>query len=369
MVPELLRGVVMGMCTSAVQGWTLGVALAAVVGGAAALAQPLSLPPAPAGVQVTTEYGMQFSTIVAGPQEWASPQFDIFQGRFPRWGAVQNSYRISRTEVTLADYVGFFNVLSTNPSFLPDSPALRSELAFGEAIGFRRDVDYTGPGTRWLLQSELSGRRAVDWSSWYFAAMFCNYLHNDRSTNPNAVLSGVYDLRNWNQNAPQQRERSPNARFWLPSAHEWYRAVYFRPDTQTWLTYPTADDQAVIYGAPGIGLAMIDIGFSIPVAQYAVQSPWGLFDAAGNAREWTEFSWPIGLPDEPVSGRMAMGSYVGSSLESAAFYDQIGAYYFLDPEVARGGFRIAAAIPAPTSCTIVFLVCVFGLRRNSRRSI
>ncbi|MFN9022821.1 MAG: hypothetical protein ACK5XK_05745, partial [Phycisphaerales bacterium] len=86
-------------------------AVAVGVGGVSSvLAQ---LPPAPAGVEVTTIHGIEFSTIGnPGNSAFNSSEFegrpnyrfnDIMQNR----GTVNAAYRISRSEITASQWIDF----------------------------------------------------------------------------------------------------------------------------------------------------------------------------------------------------------------------------------------------------------------------
>lgn len=102
---------------------------------AAAMAQPL--PPAPAGVPVTHEYGYEFVTIGAlNNAPYSGPTSNGYPGGR---GSVSYEYRIARTEVSTDQWMEFANVVarqdlnlyfSINPSFWGASP----------------DDTYTGPG-------------------------------------------------------------------------------------------------------------------------------------------------------------------------------------------------------------------------------
>jgi hypothetical protein len=92
--------------------------LAAALGfGPTALAQPIPLPPAPAGVEVTREAGFEFVTVRApNATGYPNPTFtwtgvnpwQEYQGR----GAATHPYRISRTEMTTGQWMSFLNAFA-----------------------------------------------------------------------------------------------------------------------------------------------------------------------------------------------------------------------------------------------------------------
>jgi len=344
----------------------MGLGCAAVLAGAGwAGAQPVALPPAPAGVEVTREQGFEFVTVRGGGEQWTAPQYDPFFGTAPKFGAVVSDYRISRTEVRVADFVDFFNVLSTHPSQLPAVTAVRVDVRSGPTMGLVEDRSYSGPGVRWQV-APGQGNLPIDGVSWYTAAMFCNYLHNDRLPTMDAVLSGAYDLRLFSDGQAEPRSHSPNARFWIPSADQWFRAAYYDFNNSMWRETPTPTGDPVIYGLPGIGEAGAGIYSYLPVGQYPLQSPSGMLDAAGSVTEWTEFAWPLQDPSWPVSGRMAVGSGYYDAPELAGYLDRLGNYQFFGPN-SLAGIRLAAAIPTPSSFVVFLLLsfCSFNRRRSA----
>jgi hypothetical protein len=84
-----------------------------VFASSAALAQP-ALPPPPAGVQVTTSYGMEFSTVGyagnrATTQAEAPHLFPPYSMPATPVGAVDHAYRIARTELPASQWLEFAN--------------------------------------------------------------------------------------------------------------------------------------------------------------------------------------------------------------------------------------------------------------------
>jgi formylglycine-generating enzyme required for sulfatase activity len=381
---------------SGLAGGMIGTFAVGVLGGVS-LAQSFALPPAPGGVEVTRSEGIEFVTInppaigTRGYNPIAGPGSD---GR-TNFGTVPHTqpYRIARTEVTSDTWVGFLNSLGQMP---PSDPALLRtlQLAGSDTTSWPglRQINFPGPGFRWYLPNpETDSRIPVMGMNWRVGAIFCNWLHNGRTTNPQHLLSGAYDVSTFGTNPDgtftDQLTRSPGARFWLPSLDEWLTAAHYDPNRPGpdgtpnqggWWQFPTSSDTAPIRGLPGTVNALgqpaqssagLPTNNTLGVAAYpTVQSPWGLFDVSGNGREWTE---TVGLPFAPFPGanpplgnrsRVLEGASFGSNLVPFSNPDELRVWGAADPTWASElpVLRIAAAIPNPSTAAVFavgFLVC------------
>ncbi|HYF14143.1 MAG TPA: SUMF1/EgtB/PvdO family nonheme iron enzyme, partial [Phycisphaerales bacterium] len=222
--------------------------------------------------------------------------------------------------------------------------------------------------------------------SWRMAAMYCNWLHNGKAANREAFLSGAYDVSTFTYESSgafnDQLTRSPGARYFIPSWDEWLKAAHYDPNRQNpdgttggWWLYSNSSDQPFIAGRPGVGTANFgwdefdypgQSPFAVPLGAYTgVTSPWGLYDVAGAAAEWTEeavyrpgFDLPsfrtyegsrwgipsVGLPDH-------VGVWRGDEFPSLSTYDL--------------GFRVAASIPSPAGWGVALgLALITTVRRR-----
>ena len=146
------------------------------------------LPPAPAGVQTRVMEGVEFS-VIGSPGNGAfrsdqRPDQYPVQGR----GSVPYEYGLARTEVTTAQWMEFVNTFSV----------LGGDFTqFGQPIrwGARIDQTYAGPGQRWELNPNRDRAAEVPvWGlSWRESALYCNWLHNGRSSDPVSITHGAYD--------------------------------------------------------------------------------------------------------------------------------------------------------------------------------
>lgn len=361
-----------------------------------ALAQSFSLPPAPAGVEVTRSEGIEFVTVTPPPvgsngyTPIAGPGSD---GR-TNFGTVTQPYRIARTEVTSDNWVQFYNALGAMPLSDPALVQASSFFGSGAAVNWQGLVDtqYPGPGVRWYLPNPTTDSRIpVLGISWRFSAIFCNWLHNGRTTNPQHLLSGAYDVSTFGTNPDgtftDQLTRSPGARFWIPSLDEWLTAAHFDPNRNGqnqggWYQYPTSSDTAPVRGLPGTfnsaGLpaqtsAGVPTNNTLGVAAYAtVQSPWGLLDTSGNGREWTE---SVSLPYSPIPGvepplgpraRILDGASINSTGLPFSNPDELRVWGAAQPtwSFELPALRIAAAIPSPSTVAVFAVAGFCGVRRR-----
>ncbi len=331
----------------------------------------------------TTEYGIEFSTIGSpGNAPWqGDPQLPTYtSGR----GQVNYEYRIGVTEITSAQWLDFVNTFSMRA----DDPNRFWQV---HQSGMRRDTSYTGPGFRYILDPSdpNAGNRPVFGIDWRHAAMYTNWLHNDQSSDLSAIENGAYDTSTFT-NRPagkddggkdgeggpnmalfnDQYTRNPDAKFWIPSLDEWLKAAHFDPDKNGqgpgWWEYSNTSDTAPIPGYPGFGETsggIIDDPFVETISLLAypdVQSPWGLFDTSGGASEWNEEVFFPGFE----RGRGYEGSRAGDDL-----------YELIDSINTTGGsggisggvdfsFRIAAAVPSPSTMGAVLMAGIFYSSRR-----
>ncbi|MCU0688615.1 MAG: formylglycine-generating enzyme family protein [Phycisphaerales bacterium] len=366
-----------------------------------ALAQTFPLPPAPAGVEVTRSEGIEFVTInppaigTRGYNPIAGPGSD---GR-TNFGTVPHTqpYRIARTEVTSDTWVDFYNAIGQMPFSDPAFVQASSFFGSGGIISWSglQDRFFPGPGVRWYLPNPTTDSRVpVMGMNWRFGAIFCNWLHNGRTTNPQHLLSGAYDVSTFGTNPDgtftDQLTRSPGARFWLPSLDEWLTAAHYDPNRPGpdgtpnqggWWQFPTSSDTAPVRGLPGTvnalgqpaqssaGTFIVTPAGSYPLAQ----SPWGLLDASGNAEEWLEsVALPIAVFPQEVPLPGARGRLIdGASISGTSLLgntDPLLVYIGSAPQNSTSlfGLRIAAAIPGPSTAA-VFAAGLAGFACRARR--
>ncbi len=280
-------------------------------------------------------------------------------GQLAGRGSVECLYRISRFEVTSAQWLELLNTFGI----------------YGDPHGFRftisdaivQDFSYGGPGIQYMLHPDIPNAEMVPviGISWRKAARYANWLHNDKAPTLKAVDSGAYDTSTWGQDPDTNAftdapTHEADAKFWIPTMDEWLKAAHYDPNRfgegqGGWWLYPHGSDDPLLPGPPGIGQTSAGYvagpgdlpEYFIPLGAYPeVQSPWGLFDVSGGAAEWTE-DWLF--PNFPRY-RMIDGAPAGEWLFSGVDLDLIYRHTSGFPSfsgLGAGGLRITSAIPVP----------------------
>lgn len=225
--------------------------------------------------------------------------------------------------------------------------------------------------------------------SFWDAARFANWLHNGQPTGVQIAATtedGAYTLSGYTGSDGSSIQRNSGAKWFLPTANEWYKAAYHKNNglTADYWVYPTASnvrpysDQPPGSDAPDTSNTAniwkddgmvngYDDGYAVsaspssntytellltPGGAYSLaSSSYATFDQGGNAFEW----------NETISSSSARGLRGGSYsdgfsdyLISSASYDQLPS----DENNSAFGFRVAT-VPEPT--TLVMTICLLGL--------
>ncbi|MCC5786486.1 MAG: SUMF1/EgtB/PvdO family nonheme iron enzyme [Phycisphaerales bacterium] len=331
-------------------------------------AATVSLPLAAANAQPAPDYGFQWATI----GEPGNTAYDGgFWGMTTGRGSVDYTFRISTLQVTTGQWMGFLNTFSQRDGW----------EYFGRPSrwGASHDYFYSGPGARYLpIDTPNWDMLPVAGISWHEAAMYTNWLHNGKSSDPTSLQTGAYDTGTWgvdpNTGHRTDGGRLPGAKFWIPNLDEWQKAVYYDPDRYApgesgWWLFPNSSDEPLTPGRPGEGETMAGIQeqhsaeWNVPLGAYPqVTTPWGLLDASGGAHEWIEEWTHAAAPQR----RGLNGSYAGQ--HSPELHDRADAFTGSqrpDASAFWGGLRIASVVPAPgTSALAAFMFVALAARRN-----
>lgn len=308
------------------------------------------------------------------------PGNPAYQGPIPGGPLVQNRggvdyvFRIARTEVTTAQWLEFVNAFTTS-----------SDPAFGLGLlpgvwGAQRDLDYNGPGYRWMLRKDTSDAAMlpVAYISWREVALFCNWLNNGKPFDPKMLRTGAYDTSTWGDKFPVFTDESTHlasAQFWIPTLDEWIKAVYYDPNRYGegkggYWQYANSSDNLPVSGSPGVGTTSAGYDTNMPFGEWDIPlgayldalSPWGLWDTSGASQEWTEEV----ITPEFRRARALKGSYAGpaGSIES----DHVSRYSAMYPESAlASGLRVVSAVPSISSGALIVMVIVTTNFRRRRK--
>jgi formylglycine-generating enzyme required for sulfatase activity len=325
-----------------------------IAGGVTSLAQP-------------DPSGIDFVTIGAiGNRGYDGPDPNgLATGR----GRVDYEYRIGRFEVTAGQWVEFMNAALSRPDPIP----------WVEIPG-----EWPGGQTAPFSVHPSRAMQPVGGVTWRTSAIFTNWLHNNKGFDRSAFMSGAYDVSTFgyddNGVFTDQHTRSPGARYWIPSLDEWMKAAYYDPDRPhptggvgAWWLYANGRDTRPVYGMPpsmgGTGeanagfIAPGEAQFDVPLGAYTgITSPWGLFDTAGATAEYTESVY------FSTTTQFRFRQFDGSAWATpTGTLDGAFGFSTIEPSVHdyAFGFRIAAAVPAPSAALVVAAgVCATHRRRR-----
>ena len=235
------------------------------------------------------------------------------------YGAVNNAFSMGKYKVTITQYVAFLNAVAT----VPPNPVIKGlykvEMGdVGEDPGVL--IERIGAGTvgdpyqytvafspSW---GKSSGDRPIPWVTWFDAARFANWMHNGALIGV-STETGAYTLVNYQDQGAVARNQ--DARFFIPSENEWYKAAYYDPTkvgiNQYW-NYPAKSDKPPRIDlatnnplAPAANFQNVYLknvaGVLTPVGAYCSNSPaynsasyYGTCDQGGLLWEWTEAAYP-----------------------------------------------------------------------------
>ncbi len=288
-------------------------------------------------------------------------------------GSVSYEYRIADTELSVAQWTEFVNTFAVQADF---PTHLFGVTAFTRStpLDIVTDGSYSGPGRRYTYLPSRANNGLFNGVRWRDAALYCNWLHNGKSSDPASLWGGAYDTSTWDSDGAPHTDaptHEPSARFWIPTQDEWMKAAFWdpaNPNLDGWWRYLNASDEPPVPGRPGepgatsnAGLEIVP-GFNprlVPLGAYPdALSPWGLLDTASGNREWLEED----LYDEHYS-RGAHGTGAGWGVEQAHVAAIGGA-----PVISHSyNFRLASAVPSPGTGTVILILWLFegGARRRN----
>ena len=272
------------------------------------------------------------------------------------FGSVPNDYRISKYEVTYAQYAEFLNAAADSDPYGLWNPNLSSVRVGG--------ITRTGSSGSYVY-SVISGHedRPVNYISFYDALRFVNWLSNGQGAGD--TESGAYTLLGGTATPSNGLTvtRNLDAAIFLPSEDEWYKAAYYDPSslTPSYFDYPAGSNLPTTCAAPSAVTNQANcnsaVGDLTAKGSYTGSaSPYGTFDQGGNVYEWDEAI--IGVTSRGLRG----GSYrSGSGSLAASVRDSLAPTL----EDDRTGLRVAAIVPEPGTGLLMMagLLGLAGWRR------
>lgn len=287
------------------------------------------------------------------------------------FGAVKYAYSISKHEVTNAQYLEFLNAV--DPTGVNTLNLFDTDMA-GNFGGIERTGEIDG--ARYVAQAGRE-QNPVTYVSFFDAMRFANWLHNGQGsagteTGAYAISDGVSEVR------------SPDAKFWIPSEDEWYKAAYHDASSGTadvYFDYATGSDSVPPSDQPADNPLAANY-FNINAGGYAMSgslqppnntnpltdvgaytsahSPYGTFDQNGNVTEWNE------AVVTPISRGLRGGSWRNGP---AGLHTVERSAFFTNGAFDGTGFRIAT-IPEPTTAApAAICVTALAIRRGTPREL
>jgi sulfatase modifying factor 1 len=227
------------------------------------------------------------------------------------YGAVTNVFAIGKYEVTLSQYTAFLNAVAATDTYNLYNTSMASDLNIAgiSRTGSSGSYVYSliGPSGITPTGASSPGNRPVSYVSWFDAARFANWMHNG-ATNGASTETGAYTLNGATNGI---FTKNPDAKWWIPSENEWYKAAYYKgggTNAGYWL-YPTRSDSTPgkVIGAgtnqanynDGVNNAVWSVtqsgtfsfaqNYLTDVGAYSSSgSYYGTYDQGGNVFEWND---------------------------------------------------------------------------------
>ena len=289
-------------------------------------------------------------------------------------GRVNYDYRIGKYDITISEYTTFLNAVARRDKYRLYSIHKMDQI--GEWAPSNNVDSKNNRGSAGIMRSgeagsytyqviKDSGKIPVVYVTWFDAARFCNWMHNGQPADPESTETGAYTLNGDRSKGGQTR--NPGAKYWIPSADEWYKAAHYDPQlnggTGGYWKYATRSNAAPgneIGDGKNEANGLVDgMGQMVkakrgqalcvftPVGSYPnSRSFYGCLDMCGNVSQWTDtyvhtrYKYADGRGT--VGGGAAAFTWELTSTMSACTLSG----YLEREDFGEGGFRIATT-PEP----------------------
>ena len=280
-------------------------------------------------------------------------------------GAVANTFYMSRSETTNAQYVEFLNKVDasgTNPfgvynSQMGSSVAGGITFNAGAASGAKYSVKSGAPAG--APTGTSYGNMPVNFLTWFSAARFVNWLEAGQPTNSTAMNTGVYTVNSATSGAIVARNAGTT--YFLPSNNQWYKAGFYNGTSYTGFptnssSQPGATIASGSLSVPNTGNWGQVATFPVNVDAYSnTSSAYGLYGMWGNV---LEFSDTAGTTSGNV---LTFGGNYNTLVSNVNQWSSVGTGIQVPSTFTSGaGFRVASSIaPVPEPETIT--LAAFGI--------
>jgi sulfatase modifying factor 1 len=283
------------------------------------------------------------------------------------YGKVDYTYKMGTFEVTTAQYTAFLNAVAAD-----DTYGLYNTNMWSNAMGCK--IERLGTAGSYTYQVAADrANRPVNYVSWGDSARFVNWLHNGQPTGAQGLGTtedGAYYLNGANTITtlgPSAIQRKNDAKYFLPTIDEWYKAAFYDPQKSGgpgYWDYATRTDtqpaNQLLSPDPGNtanynngGQTLGSPYYCTPVGEFENSaSAYGTFDQDGNICEW--------LGSGGGTGESSFYYYKGGSFvhtfgslkaNDTKSYNPLTENYIM-------GIRIAAPVPEPGTITLLLAALV-----------
>ena len=270
------------------------------------------------------------------------------------WGSVGYTYNIGKYEVTAAQYCDFLNHKAKSDPYGLYNTAMDTAV---NQYGCNIKRSGASDNYTYSVASDWANR-PVNCVSYWNTCRFINWLNNGQGNG--STETGAYTLNGYTGNDGHTVQRNTEAKWFLPTEDEWYKAAYYQgggTNADYWL-YPTQSNtepsQTVTTPDAGNNANFYTdaAGYSIGAPYYRTnvgefensESAYGTYDQGGNVWEWNE---TIRNYDGTYTFRFATGGAFNYSGSSTSAWSALAGNPTIS--VYAGGFRVAEAVPEPSS--------------------
>jgi formylglycine-generating enzyme len=300
------------------------------------------------------------------------------------YGSVDHNYNIGKYEVTAGQYTEFLNAVAAE-----DTYGLYSVYMSDPVNCWGCNIQRNGISGNYIYSVPSDwANRPVNHVSWADAARFTNWLHNGQPNgiqNLSTTEDGAYNLNGamtWEQIATVTRKS--DAKWWIPTENEWYKAAYYdpnKPGGAGYWDYPTGTNNALsnLLTKPDSGNTATfrdrDGNYTIGSPYHWTEvgahenskSPYGTYDQGGNLWEWNEAIIDLGGSNWIARG--SRGGCAGNYSNNLLSSDRNFGYPTNDYNDSMG-FRVAC-VPEPGSLLMIVMITLVGLiyLRQNRKTV